>query len=275
VTLPALFQADTHQPFTLAGGAPAALLVHGFPGTPAELRPLAAALNDAGWTTQGILLPGFGPQLPSLPQQRAEDWHAAVRAALDELLATHAPVLLIGYSLGGALALHAVTHGSPPHGLVLLAPFWHVRVARWQRWVFAALRRVAPNLRPLARVNFDEPRLRAGLEQMLPGVPLDDQAVQTELRQLVIPAALLDALQAVFSGGYAAAPHADLPTLVVQGAADETAQPADTRALVARLPGPTEYVEVSGGHALVNPAGPGWEQLRAAVLAFAAHLTTL
>ena len=45
-----------------------------------------------------------------------------------------------------------------------------------QRLVFAVMRRVTPNFRPLARANFNEPRLREGLSQMLPGVPPDDPA---------------------------------------------------------------------------------------------------
>ncbi len=277
MTLPPLFQSDEHRPFTLAGGAtggPAALLVHGFPGTPAELRPLAGALHAAGWTAQGLLLPGFGPDIATLVDKRAADWIGAVRRALDELQAKHDPVLLIGYSLGGALALHAVTAGRKPDGLVLLAPFWNLRVPALQRVIFTVMRRVAPNLKPLARANFDEPRLRAGLSQMLPGVPLDDPAVQAQLRSLVIPAGLLDALQAVFSGAYAAAPEAQLPTMVVQGEADETAKPPDTRALHARLPGPARYVSIPGGHDLVNPALPGWDPLRQAVLDFAATLTS-
>jgi alpha-beta hydrolase superfamily lysophospholipase len=53
------FQGPEHLPFLWPGGQPAALLVHGFPGTPAEMRPLGEALHQAGWTAQGILLPGF------------------------------------------------------------------------------------------------------------------------------------------------------------------------------------------------------------------------
>ncbi len=60
----ALFQGEEHQPFHWVAGPPAALLVHGFPGTPAELRPLGQALYEAGWTVSAPLLPGFGPRSP-------------------------------------------------------------------------------------------------------------------------------------------------------------------------------------------------------------------
>jgi esterase/lipase len=69
-----LFQAEDHQPFTWRGNGPAALLVHGFPGTPAEMRPLAESLHAQGWTTQGVLLPGFGPDFPSLMERHPQEW---------------------------------------------------------------------------------------------------------------------------------------------------------------------------------------------------------
>ena len=65
-----LFTEDEHQPFRKsARGAMrgAALLVHGFPGTPADMRPLAASLAAAGWDVDAPLLPGFGPEIITLP----------------------------------------------------------------------------------------------------------------------------------------------------------------------------------------------------------------
>ena len=81
------FNGPEHADFTISGGKPAALLVHGFPGTPAEMRPLAQALNERGWTVRGLLLPGFGSDLDTLPFRRAEDWTRSVRNALVEKVA--------------------------------------------------------------------------------------------------------------------------------------------------------------------------------------------
>ena len=78
VTLPALevFERPEHLPYRLEGqpGALVALLLHGFPGTTGELRPLASLLHVAGWTVQGLLVPGLGRELPALFQQRAAGW---------------------------------------------------------------------------------------------------------------------------------------------------------------------------------------------------------
>lgn len=63
------YNTPEHRPFTLGEGAGAALLIHGFPGTPAEVRPLAQALSERGWKVRAPLLPGFGTE----SQLAAED----------------------------------------------------------------------------------------------------------------------------------------------------------------------------------------------------------
>jgi esterase/lipase len=48
--------------FTIPGSTPAALLLHGYLGSPAEMRPLAQALNGRGWTVRGFpWAEGIGP----------------------------------------------------------------------------------------------------------------------------------------------------------------------------------------------------------------------
>ena len=80
-----MFQGEEHRPFLLNGDRGAALLVHGFPGTPAEMRPLATVLNNAGWTTKGILLPGFGAEIETLGGRDPADWVESVRLAASAL----------------------------------------------------------------------------------------------------------------------------------------------------------------------------------------------
>ncbi|MEM7033366.1 MAG: alpha/beta fold hydrolase, partial [Chloroflexota bacterium] len=120
-----LYKDDTYQPFHYLGGSSAALLVHGFPGTPAEMRPLGLVLHQQGWTVQGLLLPGFGPQIGNLFEQDYQIWCQAVLSALTALQKNHKTVLLVGYSMGGALALQTATQ-RPPDALVLVAPFWRL-----------------------------------------------------------------------------------------------------------------------------------------------------
>ena len=120
-----VFQGEQHADFLIECGQSAALLIHGFPGTPAEMRPLASLLNSAGWTTRGLLLPGFGAQIESLFQRRAHEWIEAAVDALRSLQAAHDPVVVIGYSMGAAIAIHAAARLKPDR-LILLAPFWQL-----------------------------------------------------------------------------------------------------------------------------------------------------
>ena len=55
-----------HEPFLFEAGSSRALLIHGFLGSPRELRPLAQELAAAGVTARGMLLPGFGAGIARL-----------------------------------------------------------------------------------------------------------------------------------------------------------------------------------------------------------------
>jgi hypothetical protein len=181
-----MFAGPEHQPFLWEGGQPAALLVHGFPGTPAEMRPLAAVLQQAGWTVQGLLLPGFGPQIATLGERRWEEWLAAINQALADLRRDHAPLLLIGYSMGAALAIGAAA-GQTVDGLILMAPFvWRESLLQKMAATFFGPL-LTPYFRPFRQANFADPALRRGLASLLPQLDLDDPAVQAALRQTAIP----------------------------------------------------------------------------------------
>ena len=77
------------------------------------MRPLAELLHQDGWTVHGLLLPGFGPEIATLPQRHRDEWIAAVQDALGALRqAGHRPLLLVGYSMGAAeIAAAASTRG--------------------------------------------------------------------------------------------------------------------------------------------------------------------
>lgn len=263
------FAAAHHRPFYWVKGKPAALLIHGFPGSPAEMRGLAQILYEAGWSVQAMLLPGLGADIATLPERRAADWLAAIDEVLVALRQEHHPVLLVGHSLGGALALQTAAR-RPVDALVLLAPFWTMGggpVALF--WPF--IRLVVPRLRPfrLFRPDLADPQVRAGLEALLPGLDLDDRRVQQALADFSLPARLVDEIGAVGKAGYRLAPRVRVPTLVLQGRFDPIVTPERTRRLVMQLGGPLSYCELDGGHDLVNPELPAWPHVRRLLLAFA------
>jgi carboxylesterase len=261
-----VFQGERHADFLSERGAPAALLIHGFPGTPAEMRPLAAILNDAGWTTRGLLLPGFGPQIDSLWQRHPQEWIDAAAEALAALQVSHHPVVLIGYSMGGALAIHTAARLKPDR-LILLAPFWKLGTRR-QQTIFKITRPILRHLKPLRRANFNEPRLRRFLGEFLQDADLDDPDVQQVLRQTKVPVDLFGHIHALGQQAYTLAAQIDQPTLILQGRRDPAVKPVLTQQLKERFTCPIEYTEIDAQHHLIDPTLPDWPHLKRTVLDF-------
>ncbi len=268
------FQSAEHAPFYLQGSQAAALLVHGFPGTPAEMRPLGEALHAQGWTAQGILLPGFGAEIETILDKRVSDWVDAVRQPLQALRRDHRVVILIGYSLGGALALQA-TAQTAPDGLILLAPFWQIDHLLW-KWL-PAFKQVFNGVQPfrLFKPDFANPEVRAGIQNFMPDANLDDPQVQQAIRDFRLPLSLFEQIYQAGHTAHRLAPTlpSTLPVLVLQGADDDLVRPALTRRWIKRISGSVQYLEVPGKHDLPKSESAGWSEVQAAITRFAARLT--
>ena len=247
-----------HQSFTLGEGPKKALLLHGFPGTPAELRQVAAVLVDTGWQVCAPLLPGFGVGLPTLGDKRWQDWRdAALRDWRRMGEGKAQETLLVGFSMGGALALHLAA-AQPPDTLVLIAPFWRMNDLRAH--LLPAARYLMPTLRPFEKADFTDAGVRERFGRMLPDADLDDPALQARLRRdIVLPTSSVDEVRKLGRAAYRVAPRVDAPTLIFQGFQDVTVTPSNTRQLVTKLSGPVTLREFSGDHDVVKPHGQGHE----------------
>ncbi len=263
------FPGAEHQPSIVHAAQPvgAAVLVHGLPGTPAEMRSVAGALHRANWTVHNLLLPGFGPDIPTIIDRRWSDWVAAVSSAQAELQRKHTKVLLVGYSFGGAVAVAAASH-CPPAGLLLLAPFI-LQPPLWQRIVITLLSPLLPHsFRPYARVNLADARVRSRMQLFFGDANLDDPGVQQVLRELEVPGTLMQEV-AQSRSAFRLAPTVRTQALVLQGARDVVSQPAHSQTL-ARLLGPqARYLSVDAGHELLDDALPAWPAVESAILEFA------
>nr|MBA3820853.1 alpha/beta fold hydrolase [Deltaproteobacteria bacterium] len=116
------------EPFELGGalGGEAevgVVLVHGFTGTPYEVRYLGEQLARAGYAVRGPRLPGHGTRVEDLDVTTWSDWVAEVDRAVEALRRRCDRVAVIGQSLGGLLALHhASRHPELPCVGSLAAP---------------------------------------------------------------------------------------------------------------------------------------------------------
>lgn len=134
------------EPFDLSGRSPAVLLLHGFTGTPWEVRPVADALHARGYACVAPLLPGHGQTPEALSTTRWSDWVSATDEVLDRLLARHPRVVVLGMSLGGLLALQAAGRYQDRGvvGVVTLA--CALRLARWASWGLFLARQLGSRL---------------------------------------------------------------------------------------------------------------------------------
>lgn len=115
------------------------LLLHGIAGSPFEMRPLAEALEAAGFAAHTPVLPGHDSTEEAYLTSDFAQWRAFARAEYARL-SVDEPVLLAGYSLGGILALDLAVGAArgelpPPAGILTLAAplFFH----KWRPFFMA------------------------------------------------------------------------------------------------------------------------------------------
>ena len=108
----------------------AVLFIHGFVGNGNHFEQLPQRVAEAGWRARVILLPGHGT-IPADFEQTSADH--MLNAVLDEtrlLLKKHEKVVLLGHSMGGALATLAAAQLPETAGIILGAPYYAI-TPRW------------------------------------------------------------------------------------------------------------------------------------------------
>ncbi|MBE7554578.1 MAG: alpha/beta fold hydrolase [Anaerolineales bacterium] len=110
------------SPFLLEGGSIGVLLIHGFTGSPPEMRPVGDYLNQRGLTVSVPCLPGHGTTLEDLNRQRWTDWTGRAAKALVELKQRCETVVVGGLSLGALISLYLVANTTDVAGAIIYSP---------------------------------------------------------------------------------------------------------------------------------------------------------
>jgi carboxylesterase len=127
------------EAFSFEGGPSGVLLLHGFTGNPSSLRQIGEALAERGHSVECPRYPGHGTTWRDLGRYRWTDWVRAAELGLERLTSQTESVVLLGLSMGGAMAAHlaanhpdrvdavAVVNGYFRDARILIAPLlWRV-----------------------------------------------------------------------------------------------------------------------------------------------------
>ena len=130
----------------LTGGRRVGVLVlHGFTGSPASMRPWAEDLHARGYGVELPLLPGHGTTWVDGNSSTWRDWYDAAEAAFERLAAQHDRVVVAGLSMGGCLTLRlAVEKQERVAGVVVVNPWLSTSDPRLR--LLPVLARVSPSL---------------------------------------------------------------------------------------------------------------------------------
>jgi carboxylesterase len=207
--------------FELPGKAGACLLIHGFTGSPWDMRPLGEALAAAGHHVRGVRLPGHGTTPGAMQQAGAPDW----LLACDEALSSFAEptVAVAGLSLGALLALVlAARHPKRVTAVAALAP-----AVRFQDRLLNSLRHVRATV-PLLELL--RPWVRKTATDIL------DATARAESPVLPAwPSARLRDLWEMQDLAWGSAARVTSPVLVMVAAQDHVVDAGGAAALIRRL----------------------------------------
>jgi len=102
---PGYFDRDVCRPFEHKGGPNGILLIHGFTGTAAHMRPIAEGLAARGHTVRTINLPGHATTEDDMAKATWQQWLQAAKEAAHEMMQELDAFTVCGLSMGGVLAL--------------------------------------------------------------------------------------------------------------------------------------------------------------------------
>ena len=210
----------------------ACLLIHGFVGTPAELRGLGEALAEQGIRAHGIVLPGHEGNPEGLVNISWKQWLAFAEEGLAEL-APYPHVFLAGLSMGGVLSLLlASRHPDRIAGTIVMSTPTRIS-GGWPLKLLPVARHFVKWYYPLSKIDFSDPEMQAeALKQAQlrdPEITIDfaDTEVITYMKRMIrIPVSAIDELVRLTDITRQRLGLVRSPLLIIQSKRDQTVNPA-------------------------------------------------
>lgn len=225
------------EPWSAEGGPHGALVLHGYTGNCAGVRPVAEALHGAGFAVEMPLLPGHGTRVEDLSPTGFDDWYCAAEEALEALQDRVDRIVVAGLSMGGALTCVLAMEHPEIAGIACINP--------------------ATQVNDEIRITV-EAMLHEG-SAFIPPVGSDialEGATENAYELTPVPPLLT-----MFDAAEAFAARIDTitcPTLVLTSRQDHVVPPSDSEFLVANVAGPVEHVWLERSYhvATIDHDGP-------------------
>jgi carboxylesterase len=247
-TNPSIPSASDTRPFLLKRACPGAstpaspgcLLVHGFTGTPQEMRFLGHSLHAGGYTVSAVRLAGHCTSVDELERTTWHDWYASARAGVEELQRDTPRMVAVGQSMGALLALKlAVEYPHVIAGVVLLSP----ALVLSNPWVH----RIGPALPLLLPLFWRSPRVGKGERDVA-----DRQARAESPGYREVPLQALHQLLVLQKQVRSILPQVRQPALIVHSRQDHTCPLRNVTILQRGLGGPVRPVFLDNSFHVVS-----------------------
>lgn len=206
--------------WSVPGDGGGTLVVHGFAGTPATMRPVAEALASAGFAVSVPRLPGHGTTAEDMQATRFGDWYGAVEEARRSLADSCDRMVAVGQSLGATLLCRLAARHPGLAGIVCINPL---------------VEPVEAGLKEVVQLMLDSG------ETVAPGVGADladpdAREIAYDVSPLAPALSMYEALDDL---------QGDLgriacPLLIITSAGDHVVHPRNSDHLAAAVPGPVE-----------------------------------
>lgn len=220
------------RPFHHRDGTTCAVIVHGFTGCPKEMRQLGRFLADRGFSVRGVRLKGHGTAVEIMARCTWEEWVGSVRKALRQAQSRYPRVVLVGFSLGGAISLYLAARENVAGVVSLSAP---VETPDWRLYLAPILQHFFTYFPALEKTDL-----------------LDPEAVKEMYSYKWVPLPAVVQLMKFLPLAKASLPAVSVPVLILHGRRDGAVPPRQAE-VIFRLLGTKKKAmhHVEGGHGIV------------------------
>ncbi len=224
----------TAEPFFFPGGKTGCLLVHGFTGTPKEMRWMGEFLAQEGHTVLGVRLAGHATRPQDMQRMHWKDWLAGVEDGWHLLRGVCERIYVMGLSMGGCLSL-LLAANFPASGVVAMSTPYALPAD--------------PRLPYVSLLSLLQPRMKKGAPDWR-----NLEAARDHVDYPFHPTRAIGELNHLLSEMRACLPRVTCPVLLAHSRQDEGVRPENMQAIYEHL-GATDkhmlWVENSG-HVIIR-----------------------